>query len=83
MTALISLQQHSQRRRLQVAALLQVQEQTRSLSPQAPKTTATANSLGLGGAHGPRTALVARLAKQRHQLSPHDDHPLMMGQIPP
>ena len=39
------LEQHSPRRRLvQAAALLQMQAQTRSLSPQAPKTTATANS---------------------------------------
>jgi hypothetical protein len=36
--------QHSPRRRLQAAALLQMQEQTRSLSPQTPKATATANS---------------------------------------
>jgi hypothetical protein len=44
-TAPIRRQQHSPRRRLvQAAALLQMQAQTRSLSPQAPKTTATANS---------------------------------------
>ena len=40
MTAPIRQQQHSPRRRLvQAAALLQMQAQTRSLSPQAPKTT--------------------------------------------
>jgi hypothetical protein len=38
-------QQHSPRRRLvQAAALLPMRAQTRSLSPQAPKTTATAYS---------------------------------------
>ena len=44
-TAPISRQQHNKRRRqAQAAALLPTRAQPRSLSPQAPRTTATANS---------------------------------------